>query len=139
MLTRDLIIETARDWIGTPYKHHQSSKGVACDCVGFIIGVGKELDYPVPDFPNYYRSPEGNELINKLGSVLEAIDPDDSKVGDVLVFKNNFKGLPHHVGFLSYNNRLIHADMRAGKIVEVNLGFYKKLIVTAFRLRGMNE
>ncbi len=138
-ITRSKIIEAARDWIGTPWRHHQRNKTKGCDCVQFILGVGKELGHPIPEFPNYYRSPEGDELLFKLELVLEKIDPKEALPGDVLVFKNTFKGLPHHVGFLSYNNKLIHADQRAGRVVEVNIGYLQRLIVGAYKLRGIQE
>jgi NlpC/P60 family putative phage cell wall peptidase len=37
------IVEAARSWVGTPFMHQQSLKGVGVDCVGVILGVGREL------------------------------------------------------------------------------------------------
>ncbi len=39
-MTRDDIIAEARSWIGTPYRHQASLKGVGCDCLGLVRGVG---------------------------------------------------------------------------------------------------
>jgi len=33
----------ARSWIGTPYVHQASVKGVGCDCLGLLRGVWREL------------------------------------------------------------------------------------------------
>jgi hypothetical protein len=41
--TPELIVEAARSWVGTPFMHQQSLKGVGVDCVGVILGVGREL------------------------------------------------------------------------------------------------
>jgi cell wall-associated NlpC family hydrolase len=30
-LTRDVIVAQARSWLGTPYRHQASLKGVGCD------------------------------------------------------------------------------------------------------------
>jgi cell wall-associated NlpC family hydrolase len=34
------IIAAARSWIGTPYCHQASLKGVGCDCSGFCAVSG---------------------------------------------------------------------------------------------------
>jgi hypothetical protein len=54
MFTRDAVIAEARSWLGTPWHHQASLKGVGCDCIGFIRGVALPfvgevtipLDYP---------------------------------------------------------------------------------------------
>ena len=35
------IVAAARSWIGTPYRHQASLKGVGCDCLGLVRGVGR--------------------------------------------------------------------------------------------------
>jgi len=35
------VIE-AREWIGTPYVPQARVKGIGCDCVGLIVGVGEQ-------------------------------------------------------------------------------------------------
>ena len=49
-MSREHIVEAARDWIGTPYRHQASKKGVGADCLGLlrggwrdVIGVGHSL------------------------------------------------------------------------------------------------
>jgi NlpC/P60 family putative phage cell wall peptidase len=44
-----LIITTARSWIGTPYVHQASVKGIGCDCVGLLRGVWRELGNAEPE------------------------------------------------------------------------------------------
>ena len=41
--TRAAIVCEARSWIGTPYRHQASLKGVGCDCLGLIRGVWRAL------------------------------------------------------------------------------------------------
>ena len=36
---RNRIVCEARRWIGTPYRHQASLKGVGCDCLGLVRGV----------------------------------------------------------------------------------------------------
>ena len=40
---RAAVIAAARVWIGTPYRHQASLKGVGCDCLGLIRGVWRGL------------------------------------------------------------------------------------------------
>lgn len=43
-LLRDRVVAEARSWIGTPFLHQQSLKGVGVDCIGVILGVGRDLE-----------------------------------------------------------------------------------------------
>jgi NlpC/P60 family putative phage cell wall peptidase len=36
------LVTLARGWIGTPYRHQASLKGVGCDCLGLLRGVWRE-------------------------------------------------------------------------------------------------
>ena len=36
------VVLEAREWIGTPYVPQARAKGIGCDCVGLIVGVGLE-------------------------------------------------------------------------------------------------
>ena len=38
-LTRAAIVAEARAWIGTPYRHQASLKGIGCDCLGLLRGI----------------------------------------------------------------------------------------------------
>ena len=41
--TRDDVVAVARTWLGTPYHHQASLKGVGTDCLGLVRGVLCEL------------------------------------------------------------------------------------------------
>jgi NlpC/P60 family putative phage cell wall peptidase len=54
--TRTRIIAEARAWIGTPYRHQASRKGVGCDCLGLVRGVWRALIGEEPQItPAYSR------------------------------------------------------------------------------------
>jgi NlpC/P60 family putative phage cell wall peptidase len=42
VLRKDIVAET-RSWIGTPYRHQASLKGVGCDCLGLVRGVWRAV------------------------------------------------------------------------------------------------
>ena len=49
MPIRTRIIAEARAWIGTPYRHQGSLRGVGCDCLGLIRGVWRAVNGPEPE------------------------------------------------------------------------------------------
>ena len=55
-ITPTVIIAEARSWIGTPYRHQASLKGVGCDCLGLVRGVWRTLYGEEPErMPAYSR------------------------------------------------------------------------------------
>ena len=58
------IVTEALEWLGTPWFHGQSLKGIGTDCVGFIAGVGIKVGFLPYDFiiENYERIPRNNFL-----------------------------------------------------------------------------
>jgi len=57
-LTRSQIVAKTRDWIGAPYQHQASLKGVGCDCLGLVRGVwraviGEEPERAPPYAPGW--------------------------------------------------------------------------------------
>lgn len=45
----DRIVAEARGWIGTPYRHQASLKGIGCDCLGLVRGVWRGVIGPEPE------------------------------------------------------------------------------------------
>jgi len=43
------IVDAARGWIGTPYRHQAACRGAGCDCLGLVRGVWRELVGPEPE------------------------------------------------------------------------------------------
>ena len=48
------IVAVARGWIGTPYRHQGSRKGVGCDCLGLVRGVWAEVTGEQAQDPGAY-------------------------------------------------------------------------------------
>src|SRR6476660_700817 len=88
----DIVAETRR-WIGTPYRHQASLRGVGCDCLGLVRGVWRALYGEEPEAPPPYAAdwaeaaaPEEPLLAAALRHLvlreLAAAQP-----GDVLLFR----------------------------------------------------
>lgn len=55
------VLEAARGWVGTPYQHQASLKGIGADCLGLLRGVWREV---IGDEPEAFRpySPSWAEI-----------------------------------------------------------------------------
>lgn len=87
----DRIVAAARAWIGTPYRHQASVKGVGCDCLGLVRGVWRDCLGPEPErAPPYAASwaesaaPGTDPLAEAAGRHLVPVD--DPQAGDILLF-----------------------------------------------------
>ena len=127
-MTRNEIIAEAREWEGTRWEHQKAMKGVACDCIGLIRGVYKELtglempdviDYPQTAF--FYCRDE--RLYPELQKYLPEITVAEAQPGDILTFGMRTHFPDHHLGILLDGGLFIHACGDAG---------IQKTIITSF-------
>jgi len=134
---RDRVVAEARGWIGTPYRHQASVRGVGCDCFGLIRGVWRALYGPEPDpVPAYSRdwgSVAGKEeMLASARRHLVEIDAADIGPGDVVVFRIKRGLVAKHAGIVSAPGRFIHA-LEGVPACEVTLSeWWRRRIVGAF-------
>lgn len=107
-MTPELYVETARLWLGTPFRWQASHRGLGCDCKGLITGIASELGLPEASHPHFMKAdyPEKvdpNFLKGALASTLEKVD--QPQLGDVLLLR--LGGKPQHMGIVAGHN-LIH-------------------------------
>ena len=105
MAGRGAIVAEARAWMGTPYRHQASRKGVGCDCLGLVRGVWRGLlgEEPerVPGYTRDWAEAGGVEALAEAGRRhLVEIDPATARPGDVLVFRMRPGGPAKHAGIL---------------------------------------
>ena len=105
-------VAEARSWLGTPYQHQASLKGVGCDCLGLVRGVWRSLYGAEPEQPPPYRpdwaEAGGQETLLEAAQrwLLPAGEP---VPGDLLLFRM-VEGAPvKHAGIVSAPGRMIHA------------------------------
>lgn len=125
-LTRDLLVETARGWIGTPFEWQASVRGRGCDCKGFVWGVARELDLPEAKvlevaIANYRRNFTSDLLLSGLEAALRRVK--DPLPGDVLAIEIGKPRRPRHLAILTTDGRMVHC-YGAGpqRVVEVPVG-----------------
>lgn len=131
------IIDTARTYLGTPYRHQGRVRGVGVDCLGLGICVGRELGFLPEAFDqqDYTHQPVPAVLLAGLRRHLQEIELSDVQPGDVLVM--DVAGMPVHLGFRT-DVGLIHAYAPAGMVVEHGLrGPFARAVRYAFRVPGL--
>jgi NlpC/P60 family putative phage cell wall peptidase len=143
MFTRETLIAEARTWLGTPWHHQASLKGVGCDCIGFVRGaalpfvgpVAIDLDYP--ETWHLYRAEPRMYLGFK--ERCQEIDIDDIRDGDVLLFGAG-KGPAHHCAYVTPGGGLIHCYREARVVVEQGFSpWWRAKLRHAFRLPGIED
>lgn len=144
-MTRVDVVREARDWIGTPWLHQASLKGIGCDCIGVVRGVADafgSLESKAwkadAEFRGYGPTPVPEKLLAGCAKYLDPIKPGEAQAGDILLFA--FAGEPMHFGILTENTprMMVHGFQRVGKVVENSLGEkWDRRLVGAYRYRGI--
>ncbi len=138
-ITRDQIVSAARGWVGTPYHHQGSVKGVGCDCLGLVRGVFRELyeaePEAVPAYTRDWAEARGAEtLLDAAGRHLtQKAGLHESLPGDVLVFRLNERSMAKHAGIMVSDTSMVHAQENAG-CVEVSVGrWWRRRVAGVFQ------
>lgn len=141
-LTRERIVAEARAWIGTPYHHQASARGVGCDCLGLVRGIYRELIGEEPEaIPPYTPDwAEGQGLETLLAGARRNLverKPADAAPGDILVFRLRAGAMAKHMGVLSAAHRMIHA-IEGAPVSEVHCGsWWRRHTAAAFSFPGV--
>lgn len=137
---RKKIIEKAREYLGTPFIHQARCKGVGVDCIGLIVGVGKELNLFDYDHVVYPRYSDGILLMEHMRNVFVEIPIEDRQPGDVVIYwVNRNTKHPQHVGIIT-DMGILHTYDRVKKVVETHSHKnWEEKIVFAFQWPGVSE
>lgn len=148
--TRTAIVSEAREWLGTPYGHQRSIKGVRADCIGLVGGVPRELRMPSglawardPEMRRYSPTPHRDQLQAGIGKYLVPIAIEAARPGDIYLMK--WKDDPGHFAILTELSppMIIHAYSAArgrgltvtGQVAENNIaGFFSQGITWRSRI-----
>jgi len=132
-----LIVEEARSWIGTPYRHQASLKGIGCDCLGLLRGVwrgvmGAEPELPPPYAPDWAEA-GADTLLAAAHRHLVEIGLADIRPGDVLLFRWR-SGLPaKHCAIATSADTMIHAHDGAAVEEVAFRPWWRRHLAHAFR------
>nr|WP_047579546.1 NlpC/P60 family protein [Methylobacterium sp. ZNC0032] len=143
-MTRDEIVEAARLWLGTPYHHQASLRGVGCDCLGLVRGVwrdlcGAEPEMPPPYSPSWAESLRQETLALAAERHLRPIAIAEARPGDVLLFRWRAHLPAKHCAILSAPDRLIHAHDGAAVAEVAFTPWWRRHLSHAFSFPGVTD
>lgn len=144
MITRETIVQHARELIGTPFRHQARLPGVAIDCLnvvgetGLRAGIPNSEDWLRDDALRVYgKTPRPDVLLAKCDEYLDRVTR--IGLGDILLFAFEFN--PQHFGIVSCVSpmRMIHAypTNGVGKVVETGTDIANLKFIRAYRFRGV--
>ena len=95
LLARSAVVAEARSWIGTPYRHQASLKGVGCDCLGLVRGVwrallGDEPERAPPYAPDWAEASARETLAEAAARHLIPVASEAVRDGDVLLLSSGW-------------------------------------------------
>ncbi|MBN8963306.1 MAG: C40 family peptidase [Rhizobiales bacterium] len=143
-ITRDALVTEARAWIGTPYRHQASVKGIGCDCLGLVRGVwraciGDEPELPPPYAADWAEARGEEALADAALRHLRPVAVDRFKVGDVLLFRWRAGYVAKHVAIAARDGTMIHAHDGAA-VCEVALApWWRRRLAYAFAFPGVTD
>jgi NlpC/P60 family putative phage cell wall peptidase len=133
------ILAIAEGWIGTPYRHQASLRGVGCDCLGLVRGIWRELYGREPEQAGPYQ-PDWAEVAGAerlLDAALRHFGPalpnGEGRPGDVLLFRWREGSAARHLGILAPSGRFIHAYERGAVIASPLASAWARRIAFTFR------
>lgn len=141
MTIDDEVIAEARSWIGTPYGHQHSLKGVSCDCLGLLRGVytnvtGKPYDAPPPYSSNWAESGNGEQMLDAANKYLIPVfwtDDIPFEAGQVLVFRFRKTAAAKHCALATSATSMVHSYQGVGVKEVTTSDFWIKLCAGVFR------
>lgn len=139
------LIAAARSWIGTSYLHQHREKGTGVDCVGLIIGAGKEANVLSTwteeawlSASRYATTPNPRQMLQAMHQFLVPIEvgegtlPPDGSIA-LIGWRS---GLPMHLAIIATApegyRTIIHAFSLAGSVVEHTLSEDWKALISGW-------
>lgn len=143
-MRRDEIVDAARLWLGTPYHHQASLRGVGCDCLGLVRGVWRDLCGDEPEAPPPY-SPSWAESLRQETLALAAkrhllpLETVEAQPGDVLLFRWREHLPAKHCAFLATPGSIIHAHDGAAVAEVAFTPWWRRHLSHAFSFPGVTD
>ena len=141
--SRETIVAEARSWIGTPYRHQATLKGVGADCLGLVRGVWRACVGPEPQATGPY-SPDWAEATGQerlLEAGLRWFEPSSIRniqPGDVLMFRWRAHIPAKHLGIATSLDTMVHAH-DGSSVAEVALSpWWARHLAYAFAFPGLD-
>lgn len=133
------IVEAARTYLGTKFKHQGRLKDFGIDCAGLVIGVGKELGYMPNEWDHvaYGHLPHAQMMANQCDLVLDRILIEEATVGDIYLMA--FQSEPQHLCIIT-DKGIIHSYAQVRRCVEHGIDdIWLSRVKRAYRYKGLMD
>ncbi len=143
-VTRAGLVTEARAWIGTPYRHQASLKGVGCDCLGLVRGVwraccGAEPEAVPPYTRDWAEAAKSEAFASAAGRHMTEIDRAKFLPGDLLLFRWRAGLVAKHAAIATAPDLMVHAHDGAA-VAEVALApWWRRRLAFVFRFPGVTD
>lgn len=150
MKTRADVIEEALSWIGTPYKHQASLKGVGCDCLGLVRGVWRvivgEEPEPMRPYSAWWAEKTRREQMRELADKYLVPIPaapyrtgaSPFRDGALLLIRPHPQGAAKHAAVMIAPDIIVHAYEGAREVAADQIPrSWREKIVTAYDYPGV--
>lgn len=140
-VTRAALVAEAERWIGTPYCHQASRRGVGADCLGLVMGIwsavsGTSVTLSRTDQRHWAQHAQGEPLLEGLRRHMSRIDPAEARPGDLLALRWR-RGWPaSHLALMMGDGIIVHA-YEGGAVVRSHLAPWASHVAAAFAFPGL--
>jgi NlpC/P60 family putative phage cell wall peptidase len=133
------VVEEARKWLGTPYRHQGSRKQVGADCLGLIRGIWREIYGNEPQTPEPYamdwaEKGDDDRLLNAAVKHFNAVGGSPS-FGHLVLFRWHAGALAKHAGIMVSDTSFIHAYSGVGVVESPLVPAWRKKTAGVFAFR----
>lgn len=139
-MTGARVVAEARLWLGTPYVHQASVRGVGCDCLGLLRGVWRGLcgtePEPIPAYTRDWSEASGEEALRAAAERWLAPAGVGLAPGDVLLFRMRDGAVAKHLGISAEvlgGPTVIHAYSGHGVVESPLSSAWARRIVARYR------
>jgi NlpC/P60 family putative phage cell wall peptidase len=132
------VLVIAAGWIGTPYRHQGSAKGVGCDCLGLVRGIWRELYGREPELPPAYardwaeRGGEDRLMIAALRHFGASQAVGQAKPVDLILFRWRPDCAAKHAGIVDHAGYFIHAYEQAAVVRSALVPSWRRRVAGVF-------
>ncbi|OJY39650.1 MAG: peptidase P60 [Rhizobiales bacterium 65-9] len=144
VVARDAVVAAALGWLGTPYRHQASLKGVGADCLGLVRGVWRDIyggeAEAVPAYTPDWAEARGAETLRDAARRhMAEVAVDAALPGDLLLFRWR-EGMPaKHAAILVAPARFIHAHDGAAVALAHLAPWWRRRLAFVFSFPGVTD
>ena len=144
MSAADAVVAEAMTWLGTPYRHQGSTKGVGCDCLGLVRGIwravyGSEPEAPGPYAADWAEAGGRERLIDAARRHCLEKPLANAVPGDLLVFRWRPRHPAKHLGILLPEQSFAHAYEGHEVTVSALIPQWQRKIAAVFSFPDISE